>query len=69
MLSAYGSADYAHAHAALARVGMSHLATRDFTQLSSGKQQLVWLAQLSLQDAQVYLLDEPTQRLDVYYRR
>lgn len=29
----------------------------------------MWLAQLSLQDAQVYLLDEPTQQLDVYYRR
>ena len=69
LLSAYGSADYAHADAALARVGMSHLAARDFTQLSGGEQQLVWLAQLSLQDAQVYLLDEPTQQLDVYYRR
>ena len=48
---------------------MAHLAARDFTQLSGGEQQLVWLAQLSLQDAQVYLLDEPTQQLDVYYRR
>jgi len=48
---------------------MTHLAARDFTQLSGGEQQSVWLAQLSLQDAQVYLLDEPTQQLDVYYRR
>ena len=69
LLSAYAPADYILADAALARVGMAHLAARDFTQLSGGEQQLVWLAQLSLQDAQVYLLDEPTQQLDVYYRR
>ena len=69
LLSAYAPGDYALADAALARVGMAHLAARDFTQLSGGEQQLVWLAQLSLQDAQVYLLDEPTQQLDVYYRR
>ena len=69
LLSAYAAADYALADAALARVGMAHLAARDFTQLSGGEQQLVWLAQLSLQDAQVYLLDEPTQQLDPYYRR
>jgi iron complex transport system ATP-binding protein len=69
LLSAYAPADYSLADAALVRVGMAHLAGRDFTQLSGGEQQLVWLAQLSLQDARVYLLDEPTQQLDVYYRR
>ena len=69
LFSTYSPADYARADAALARVGMAHLAARDFTQLSGGEQQLVWLAQLSLQDAQVYLLDEPTQQLDPYYRR
>jgi iron complex transport system ATP-binding protein len=53
----------------LAAVGATHLAGRDFTQLSGGEQQLVWLAQLSLHDAALYLLDEPTQQLDVYYRR
>ncbi|WP_317192293.1 ABC transporter ATP-binding protein [Hymenobacter jeongseonensis] len=69
LLSAYAPADYALADAALVRVGVPHLALRDFTQLSGGEQQLVWLAQLSLQDARIYLLDEPTQQLDVYYRR
>ena len=69
LFGTYAPADYALADAALARVGMAHLAGRDFTQLSGGEQQLVWLAQLSLQDAQVYLLDEPTQQLDPYYRR
>ena len=61
--------DYALADAALARVDITHLAERDFTQLSGGEQQLVWLAQLSLHDAQVYLLDESSQQLDVHYRR
>ena len=69
LLSAYTSADYALADAALAEMGVAHLAARDFTQLSGGEQQLVWLAQLSLQQARLYLLDEPTQQLDVYYRR
>jgi iron complex transport system ATP-binding protein len=68
-LSAYSATDYALADAALTQVGAAHLATRDFTLLSGGEQQLVWLAQLSLQDAALYLLDEPTQQLDVYYRR
>ncbi|SHK09449.1 ABC transporter ATP-binding protein [Hymenobacter psychrotolerans] len=69
LLSAYSLLDYQLADAALARVGGAHLAQRDFTLLSGGEQQLVWLAQLSLQDAPLYLLDEPTQQLDVYYRR
>ncbi|GGG44720.1 ABC transporter ATP-binding protein [Hymenobacter glacieicola] len=68
-LGAYSAQDYALADAALARVGAAHLAQQDFTLLSGGEQQLVWLAQLSLQDAALYLLDEPTQQLDVYYRR
>lgn len=67
--SAYSPVDYQLADAALARVGATHLAEQDFTLLSGGEQQLVWLAQLSLQDAPLYLLDEPTQQLDVYYRR
>lgn len=69
LLSSYGPSDYARAEAALAAVGASHLASQDFRQLSGGEQQLVWLAQLSLQDAPLYLLDEPTQQLDVYHRR
>ncbi|MBO2030119.1 ABC transporter ATP-binding protein [Siccationidurans ginsengisoli] len=69
LLSTYGAADYALADVALAAVGASHLASQDFRQLSGGEQQLVWLAQLSLQEAPLYLLDEPTQQLDVYHRR
>lgn len=68
LFSTYGAADYARAGAALAAAGASHLAGQDFRQLSGGEQQLVWLAQLSLHDAPLYLLDEPTQQLDVYHR-
>ena len=69
LLSTYQAADYKLADAALARVSAAHLASEDFRHLSGGEQQLVWLAQLSLQDAPLYLLDEPTQQLDVYHRR
>lgn len=69
LLSSYGPADYARADAALGAVGIAHLAGQDFRQLSGGEQQLVWLAQLALQEAPLYLLDEPTQQLDVYYRQ
>jgi len=68
LFSTYGPADYARVDAALAAVGATHLASQDFRQLSGGEQQLVWLAQLSLHDAPLYLLDEPTQQLDVYHR-
>ena len=51
LLSACSSDYYALADAALVRAGMAHLTARAFTQLSGGEQQLVWLAQLSLQDA------------------
>ncbi|GAA4391391.1 ABC transporter ATP-binding protein [Hymenobacter koreensis] len=68
-MAGYSPTDYALADDALAQVGATHLAHRDFPQLSGGEQQLVWLAQLLLQDAALWLLDEPTQQLDVYYRR
>ena len=69
LLSTYQARDYDLADAALAQTGIAHLAHRGFPELSGGEQQLVWLTQLSLQDARVYLLDEPTQQLDVYHRR
>ena len=65
----YSPADYEAAQQALAVFGVQHLAQRDINQLSGGEQQLVWLAQLLVQDARLWLLDEPAQQLDVYHRR
>ncbi len=42
---------------------------KDFNHLSGGEQQLVWLAQMMIQEAEIYLLDEPTQYLDLYYKK
>ena len=64
----YDAADYELAAQTLTQLQLSHLLDHDFTTLSGGEQQLVWLAQLLLQDADINLLDEPTQQLDVYYK-
>ncbi len=68
-LEPYDAQDYALADTALTHLGMVHLRDRAFQQLSGGEQQLVWLAQLELQAAPIYLLDEPTQQLDLYHKR
>ncbi|MHC2992712.1 iron ABC transporter ATPase [Pontibacter sp. HJ8] len=65
----YSHEDYEQAAAILNQLELSHLREQDFTTLSGGEQQLVWLAQLMLQDASLILLDEPTQQLDVYYKK
>ncbi|MFB9861718.1 ABC transporter ATP-binding protein [Rufibacter immobilis] len=69
LLEHYTAADYARAEAMLERLRIAHLSQRTFTDLSGGEQQLVWLAQLMLQDAPIALLDEPTQQLDVYHKK
>ncbi|WP_210463050.1 ABC transporter ATP-binding protein [Rufibacter roseolus] len=69
LLEHYTAADYLRAEAMLDRLHISHLSQRTFTDLSGGEQQLVWLAQLMLQDAPIALLDEPTQQLDVYHKK
>ena len=67
-LQNYTRSDYQRADELLEILEIAHLATRDFTQLSGGEQQLAWLAQLMLQDAALCLLDEPTQHLDIYHK-
>ncbi|RNI30163.1 ABC transporter ATP-binding protein [Rufibacter immobilis] len=69
LLEHYTAADYALTDDVLTRLHISHLSQRTFTQLSGGEQQLVWLAQLMLQNAPIALLDEPTQQLDVYHKK
>jgi manganese/zinc/iron transport system ATP- binding protein len=59
-----GSRDRAAAGEALARVGMEDLAERQIGALSGGQQQRVFLARALVQDASVFLLDEPMTGVD-----
>lgn len=54
---------------ALERVGMTELASRQIRQLSGGQQQRVFLARALVQDARVYLMDEPFQGVDARTER
>ena len=55
--------------AALEQVGMSEFAGRQISQLSGGQQQRVFLARALVQDARVYLMDEPFQGVDATTER
>ncbi|MEM0969441.1 MAG: ATP-binding cassette domain-containing protein, partial [Verrucomicrobiota bacterium] len=50
--------------AAMEQLGIDHLAKRQISQLSGGQQQRVFLARALVQDAQLYLLDEPFAAVD-----
>ncbi len=64
-----GKRERERALAALAKVGMESLADRQISQLSGGQQQRVFLARALVQDAQVYLMDEPFQGIDATTER
>ncbi|MDX1661237.1 MAG: metal ABC transporter ATP-binding protein [Gemmatimonadota bacterium] len=55
--------------AALEEVGMQDYADRQISQLSGGQQQRVFLARALVQDARVYLMDEPFQGVDATTER
>jgi manganese/zinc/iron transport system ATP- binding protein len=59
-----GRTEKALAADALNRVGMSELADRQIGQLSGGQQQRAFLARALVQQADVYILDEPFQGVD-----
>jgi manganese/zinc/iron transport system ATP- binding protein len=59
-----GKAERTAAADALARVGMAAFGGRQISQLSGGQQQRVFLARALVQDAPVYLMDEPFQGVD-----
>ncbi len=70
-LGAWGlpsASDVARAQAALAELGVAHLANRPLTEASGGERRLVWLARAFVQAPQLLLLDEPTAFLDVRHQ-
>lgn len=64
LLAAPGRRDRELAEAALARLGVAHLAERPVTELSGGERQLVLIARALAQEAACLVLDEPTASLD-----
>ena len=59
-----GRAERERALAALAAMGIADLAKRQISQLSGGQQQRVFLARALVQEARLYLLDEPLAGVD-----
>jgi manganese/zinc/iron transport system ATP- binding protein len=57
------------AQQALERVGMGQYAQRQISQLSGGQQQRVFLARALVQDADLYLMDEPFAGVDAATER
>ena len=54
---------------ALDQVGIGHLARRQISQLSGGQQQRTFLARALVQDADLYLMDEPFAAVDASTER
>lgn len=57
------------AHEALERVGLADFSGRQISQLSGGQQQRVFLARALVQDADLYLMDEPFAGVDAATER
>lgn len=62
--SAPGARQLDRAWEALERVGIEHLATRPYMQISGGEQQMVLIARALAQNAKTIVMDEPTSALD-----
>lgn len=63
-ISSPGAEHIALAEDALERVGIAHLRTRGYMQISGGERQLTLIARALAQQASVIIMDEPTANLD-----
>ena len=64
-----GPAERALAMEALEKVGIAEFKGRQISQLSGGQQQRLFLARAIVQDASIYLMDEPFQGVDATTER
>ena len=64
-----GPAERALALEALEKVGIAEFKGRQISQLSGGQQQRLFLARAIVQDARIYLMDEPFQGVDATTER
>lgn len=64
-----GRAERTAALEALERVGLAQFADRQISQLSGGQQQRTFLARALVQDADLYLMDEPFAAVDAVTER
>lgn len=69
LFESYTKQDFEDVECILNGLQIGHLYNTSVTGLSGGELQLVWLAQVLIQNTQFLLLDEPTQQLDVYNRK
>ena len=59
-----GTTDVDAANAAIAELNISHLADKNFTQISGGERQLALIARALAQESPLLIMDEPTASLD-----